>query len=231
LTAPWWDGTPKVQISLDLTTLDEALATAEIAVKAGVDWIEVGTPLLLAEGAHAVRALHAQHPRHPIVADVKTMDAGYHEAALMYGAGASFVVVMGQAHEHTLREAVRAARDRGGRVMGDVMLCPDKPAMARKMQDMGFDVVIVHTGYDERHDVPGLSPLDDLAKVRAAVSLPLQAVGGLSIEQAARCPSLGAPLVVIGAPLAIADQVLAPGADKEQLFATIRQFVASVKGG
>ena len=231
MTAPWWDGTPKVQISLDLTTLDEALATAEIAVKAGVDWIEAGTPLLLAEGAHAVRALHSQHPRHPIVADVKTMDAGYHEAALMYGAGASFVVVMGQAHEHTLREAVRAARDRGGRVMGDVMLCHDKPAMARKMQDLGVDVVIVHTGYDERHAEPGLSPLDDLAKVRAAVSLPLQAVGGLSIEQAARCPSLGAPLVVIGAPLAIADQVLAPGADKEQLFTVIQRFVASVKGG
>jgi 3-hexulose-6-phosphate synthase/6-phospho-3-hexuloisomerase len=115
--------------------------------------------------------------------------------------------------------------------MGDVMLCPDKPAMARKMQDMGVDVVIVHTGYDERHAETGLSPLDDLAKVRAAVSLPLQAVGGLSIEQAARCPSLGAPLVVIGAPLAIADQVLAPGADKEQLFTTIQQFVASVKGG
>jgi 3-hexulose-6-phosphate synthase/6-phospho-3-hexuloisomerase len=229
--APWWDGTPKVQISLDLTKLAEALATAEIAVRAGVDWIEVGTPLLLAEGAHAVRALHERHPRHPIVADVKTMDAGYHEAGMMYAAGASFVVVMGQAHEHTLREAVRAARDHGGRVMGDVMLCPDKPAMARHMEDLGVDVVIVHTGYDERHAVTGLSPLDDLARVRAAVGIPIQAVGGLSIEQAARCPELGAPLVVIGAPLAIADHVLAPGADADQLHATIERFVASVKSG
>src|SRR6185503_20049545 len=52
------DGTPKVQISLDLTNLDEALATARIAVAAGVDWLEAGTPLILAEGLHAVRALH-----------------------------------------------------------------------------------------------------------------------------------------------------------------------------
>jgi 3-hexulose-6-phosphate synthase/6-phospho-3-hexuloisomerase len=231
LTTPWWDGTPKVQISLDLTTLEEALATAEIAVAAGVDWIEVGTPLLLAEGAHAVRALHARHPRHPIVADVKTMDAGYHEAGMMYAAGATFVVVMGQAHEHTLYEAVRAAREHGGRVMGDVMLCPDKPAMARKMEQAGVDVVIVHTGYDERHAQRGASPLDDLAPVRSATSLPLQAVGGLSIEQAARCPRLGAPLVVIGAPLAIADDTLTPGADRERLFETIERFVANVKGG
>lgn len=41
---------PVVQISLDLTSLDEALETARIAVEAGVDWIEAGTPLLLAEG-------------------------------------------------------------------------------------------------------------------------------------------------------------------------------------
>ena len=41
---------PIVQISLDLIDLDEALKTAEIAMRAGVDWLEAGTPLLLAEG-------------------------------------------------------------------------------------------------------------------------------------------------------------------------------------
>ena len=45
---------PIVQISLDLTDLDEALDTAQIAVDAGVDWLEAGTPLLLAAGAPAV---------------------------------------------------------------------------------------------------------------------------------------------------------------------------------
>ena len=223
-------GAPKVQLSLDLTSLDDALPTAEIAVRAGVDWLEVGTPLILGEGLHAVRALHERHPHHPIVADLKTMDAGYLEAEMMYAAGASFVVVMGQAHEHTIREAVRAGREHGGYVMGDVMLCPDKVGMARTMEQIGVDVVIVHTGLDERHCEKGRSPLDDLLLVRAAVKCPLQAVGGLSIDQAALCPSLGAPYVVIGAPLAIADHELKPGADSDRLFATIRSFVARVKG-
>ena len=122
------DGTPKVQLSLDLQTMADALPTAEIAVRAGVDWLEVGTPLILGEGLHAVAALHQQYPDHPIVADLKTMDAGYLEAEMMFSNGASFVVVMGQAHEHTIREAVRAAKDYGGYVMGDIMLCPDKVA-------------------------------------------------------------------------------------------------------
>ena len=33
--------------------------------------------------------------------------------------------------------------------------------------------------------------------------MPVQAVGGLSLEQAIQCPAYGAPLVVLGAPLTI----------------------------
>ena len=46
-------------------------------------------------------------------------------------------------------------------------------------------------------------PMDDLRAVVDAVNVPVQAVGGLSIEQAIRCPEHGAPLVVLGAPLTI----------------------------
>jgi 3-hexulose-6-phosphate synthase/6-phospho-3-hexuloisomerase len=35
------------------------------------------------------------------------------------------------------------------------------------------------------------------------VDVPVQAVGGLTIEQAIQTPAYGAPLVVLGAPLAI----------------------------
>ncbi len=48
---------PIVQISLDLTDLQQAYETAELALKAGVDWLEAGTPLILAEGLHAIRGL------------------------------------------------------------------------------------------------------------------------------------------------------------------------------
>ena len=71
---------PVVQISLDLTNIKEALGTAEMALRAGVDWLEAGTPLILAEGLHGVRALRERFPDTPIVAYLKTMDGGYLEA-------------------------------------------------------------------------------------------------------------------------------------------------------
>lgn len=67
--------TPIVQISLDLTNLEEALATATLARRAGVDWLEAGTPLILAEGLHGVRALRARFPGVPIIADLKPWTA------------------------------------------------------------------------------------------------------------------------------------------------------------
>src|SRR5207253_4204030 len=97
---------PIVQISLDFTSLDEAIETAAIAVDAGVDWLEAGTPLLLAEGLRAVEQLRHSFPNHPIVADLKTMDGGYLETEMMAKAGANLVDVMGRAYEGTSRRGV-----------------------------------------------------------------------------------------------------------------------------
>lgn len=199
---------PVVQISLDLTDLDEAVRTAEMALRAGVDWLEAGTPLILAEGLRAVRALRERFPATPIVADLKTMDGGYLEAEMMAKAGADFVVVMARAHEETVRAVVRAGRDYGVKVMGDNLACEDMVAAARRLEELGCDYIVHHVGYDERRGIaarglPRPSPLDKLREVVAAVSIPVQAVGGLTVEQAVRTPEYGAPLVVIGAPLAI----------------------------
>jgi 3-hexulose-6-phosphate synthase len=194
---------PIVQLSLDLTSMDEALETATIGVEAGVDWLEAGTPLLLAEGLRAVEALRARFPEHTIVADLKTMDGGYLEAELMAKAGANLVVVMGRAHEATIRRVVDAGRDFGIKVMGDNLAADDRVECARWMEGLGVDFIVHHIGYDERNMIRGISPLDELDAVVRAVSVPVQAVGGLSIQQAIECQARGAPLVVIGAPLVI----------------------------
>jgi 3-hexulose-6-phosphate synthase len=219
---------PVVQISLDLTSLGEALETAQVAVEAGVDWIEAGTPLLLAEGLHAVEGLREKFPDHPIVADLKTMDGGYLEAEMMAKAGADFVVVMGRAHEATIRRVVEAGHDFGVRVMGDNLAAADRVAEARRLAGLGVDVVIHHIGFDERGLVSGLSPLDELADVVDQAGVPVQAVGGLSIEQAISCPDYGAPMVVIGAPLAIAADSFT--ANSEQLAAVIADVCSQVHG-
>lgn len=217
---------PIVQLSLDLTSMDEAIDTAAIGVEAGVDWLEAGTPLLLAEGLHAVEQLRARFPQHPIVADLKTMDGGYLEAEMMAKAGADFVVVMGRAHEATIRRVIDAGRDFNIRVMGDNLGADDRVECARWMERLGVDVIVHHIGFDERAMIRGLSPLDELDEVVRSVTIPVQAVGGLSIEQAIECARRGAKLVVVGAPLVIDGTAFRPA--DGNLFQKLKQICDDV---
>jgi len=203
---------PLVQISLDLTNITEALATASVAVEAGVDWIEVGTPLVLAEGLHAVRALRKEFPNHPIIVDLKTMDGGYLEAEMMGDAGADAVVVMARAHEATIDAVVEAGERFGMLVMGDDLAEDDRVAACVKLEKYGVGMVIHHIGYDHRNKHPelSLSPLTELEQIVRATSIPVQAVGGLSIDEAVSCPDKGASVVVFGAPLAIDGKTFSP---------------------
>lgn len=199
---------PIVQISLDLIDVDEALSTAEMALRAGVDWLEAGTPLIIAHGMLGVRKLRERFPETPIVADLKTMDGGWLEAEMMAKAGATHIVVMARAHAETIKVCVKAGRDYNVKVMGDNLACPDMVAGAKELEDLGCDYVVHHIGFDERRGIVAAgkrmpSPLDQLREVVAAVKVPVQAVGGLSLEQAIRTPEYGAPLVVLGAPLTI----------------------------
>jgi 3-hexulose-6-phosphate synthase len=210
-----------VQISLDLISIPEALETARMALRAGVDWLEAGTPLIIAEGMNGVRALRAEFPETPIVADLKTMDGGWLEAEMMAKAGATHVVVMERAHPETIKVVVQAGRDFGVKVMGDNLAAEDMVAAARRLEDLGCDFVIHHIGYDERRGLAAAgrrypSPLDQLREIVAAVQVPVQAVGGLSIEQAIRTPEYGASVVVLGAPLTIdADSFKTAGGNLE----------------
>jgi 3-hexulose-6-phosphate synthase len=217
---------PIVQLSLDLTSIDEAIETAAIGVDAGVDWLEAGTPLLLAEGLHAVEKLRARFPNHPIVADLKTMDGGYLEAEMMAKAGADFVVVMGRAHEATIRRVIDAGRAFGVKVMGDNLGADDRVANAAWMERLGVDVIVHHIGFDERGMIEGLSPLDEIDRVVDAVSIPVQAVGGLSIQQAIECAKRGAPFVVVGAPLVIDGAAFRPASS--DLFPVLQRICSDI---
>jgi 3-hexulose-6-phosphate synthase len=199
---------PLVQVSLDLRSIDDALRMANIAMLAGTDWLEIGTPLALAEGARAVRALRREFPDVPLVADLKIMDGGYGEASMFADAGADAVVVMGRAQDATVERVCDAAEAGAMLVMGDDLGAADYANEARRLTALGVGMIIHHIGHDHRsaHRDLQLSPLTELPAIVAATELPVQAVGGLSIDDAVACPSFGASVVVFGAPLAIDDE-------------------------
>lgn len=220
---------PVVEVSLDLTTIEEALEVAEVAVRAGVHWLGAGTPLVLAEGVRSIAALRGRFPDRPIVADLKIMDGGALQTELAVEAGASVVVVMARATDATVRAVVRAAHERSALAMGDLLGVEDHALETRRMERLGVDAVIAHIGLDERGESPGMSVFDFLGDVVGATDLPVQALGGVRLDQVSRLPGLGAPLVVVGAPLVVSGEASASAADLATLGRVLSEVVETVR--
>ena len=219
---------PVVQVSLDVETVDKALFVVEKAVAAGVDWLEAGTPLILSEGFRSVSSLRKRFPDRVIVSDQKSMDGGGLETEQAAKAGADVIVVMAAAHDATIKEAVKYARKYDVAIMADLLAVKDKVSRAKQMEEFGVDYIIVHTGFDERHYNVGASPLSDLPDIVKAVKIPVQAVGGLTVEQAVETLKMGAKLIVVGAPLVTRDDKFDVG--DERFDVVLREVVRKVKG-
>jgi 3-hexulose-6-phosphate synthase len=138
----------KLQLALDFTSYNEAISTAKIAGPF-VDIIEVGTPLLKAEGMRTIRKLRELFPEKTIVADTKTMDVAYLEAKMVQNAGADYFTILALAPHACLKEALRAKKELGIKVAVDFIGVEDKCKKLKSLEGRGFSGFILHTGIDE----------------------------------------------------------------------------------
>jgi 3-hexulose-6-phosphate synthase/6-phospho-3-hexuloisomerase len=188
--------TPVLQVALDLLELPRALRIAEEAMAGGADWLEAGTPLIKSEGMAAVRALADRFPGHELVADMKVADTGTMEVEMAAKAGATIVCVLGDADDTVIEESVRAARLYGVRIMADLINVSDPIARAKRLADLGVDILNAHVGIDQQ--MIGRSSVDLLQGLAGAVEVPLAVAGGLDAETAASAAALGAAVVIVG---------------------------------
>ncbi|MCG3133298.1 MAG: 3-keto-L-gulonate-6-phosphate decarboxylase UlaD [Planctomycetes bacterium] len=185
-----------VQVALDFVDTSRALKCAREAAAGGADLLEVGTPLLKAEGLEAVRALHREFPKIPIVCDAKTMDAGRAEVEMAAKAGASIATVLGVASDETIQECIEAGRNYGIRVYVDLLGHPDPVARAKQAESWGAAFVGVHCPIDEQ--MAGKDPFERLRRVAKAVAIPVAVAGGIHSESAADAVAAGASVVIVG---------------------------------
>ena len=191
---------PVIQIAIDLTTIDDALRLAEIGVKAGVDWLEAGTPLIVRRGADAIGAIAKAFPEYPVLADYKTMDSGGKNVMLTAEQGGRIMTVCAGACDETIASAVAASKETGVLVIVDTIGVKDQVGRAREVERLGADSVYLHYGADQRRADATRDSTQWASSVGAAVKVPL-GVGTFGIEDGVRAASLGADVIVIGHPL------------------------------
>ncbi|NPE29650.1 bifunctional hexulose-6-phosphate synthase/ribonuclease regulator [Methanococcoides sp. SA1] len=194
-----------IQVALDLLEIDRAIQIAKEAVEGGIDWIEAGTPLIKSEGMNAIRQLRKSFPNHTILADMKIADTGAFEVEMAAKAGADIVMLLGNADDSTVLDAVRSAHKYGVKLMADLIIVEDPVSRAIELELMGVDYINMHTGIDQQ--MTGKDPNPILEKMTTAVSIPVAAAGGLDAASAAMAVKAGASIVIVGGNITQSDNV------------------------
>lgn len=189
-----------IQVSIDVPTVAAAVDIGHMAVRAGVDWLEVGTPLILFSGIPSIRPFADSFPGREVFADIKIVDGARKYVVAAAGHGASITSICGVASDASIREAAAGARQTGTRVCVDLYASPDPLQRAIQVAEFGADLVYLHYGGDQRSETPENDKTVELIPlVRAAVKIPVGVVT-FDTESAIRAVEAGADIVLIGHP-------------------------------
>jgi 3-hexulose-6-phosphate synthase/6-phospho-3-hexuloisomerase len=209
---------PVVQVAIDVLDIDRALRVAEAAVRAGADWLEVGTPLVTFQGVKAIGALAREFPEHPVLADFKMMDGVRKYVLATAEQGGRIATICAVASDASIRTAVQAGKDSGVRIICDLYAAPDGPRRTRELEALGVDSAYVHYGADQRAEDPERDPLLFLDQIAGRTRIPV-GVGTFSVEHGVAGARSGADVFVIGAPYIL----------EEDPTASLTEYVRRVK--
>ena len=206
---------PKLQLALDTTEADFAFQVVEELADL-VDIVEIGTPLLLAEGLHFVRKLRTVYPSMELLVDTKIIDSGEVLSRAACQAGAGVVTVVSAANPATLQKAVESAHALGSKVLLDHLSADWDAVEVLEKTTVDVDYLGLHIP----KDMQGCTKLDP-ARVAAVLEnspLPVFLAGGLDAESIRRLIGLPIAGFVIGA-------FLLNGPDRRQKAAVLREIL------
>jgi len=194
----------RLQVAFDLPDTDTVLRIAgKIAEAAERDKLifEAGTPLIKAAGLSILGRLAEQAPGIPLLADMKTIDAGALEAGLAFRHGATYTTVLALASDETIGGVVSEARRWGRQVVADLMLVRNPVKRAVELSQAGVNVVCYHVPIDVQLSrgvqVERLVELLSGMKARLGGCL-LAVAGGVTPASAGVYSQAGADIVVVG---------------------------------
>ncbi|MFP3164831.1 MAG: orotidine 5'-phosphate decarboxylase / HUMPS family protein [Acidianus sp.] len=137
-----------LQVALDFISLDDAIRVAKMAIEGGVDIVEVGTPLVKAEGIRGMKQLREVAKDKILLADTKTADAGDVEVEIAKLGNADIMTVLGIMSDSTIKSAVDKAKELGIVVQADLINVNDPVKRAKRLKELGVDIIGLHVGLD-----------------------------------------------------------------------------------
>lgn len=211
----------ELQLALDLVNIPEAINLVR-EVEEHIDIVEIGTPVVINEGLHAVKAVKEAFPNLKVLADLKIMDAAGYEVKKASEAGADIITILGTAEDMSIKGAVEEAKKQGKKILVDMIAVKDLAGRAKELDAMGVDYICVHTGYDLQ--AVGKNSFEDLHTIKSVVRNAKTAIaGGIKLETLPEAIKEQPDLIIVGG--GITGQ-----ADKKAAAAKMQQMIKDETG-
>jgi 3-hexulose-6-phosphate synthase len=167
----------KLQLALDRLTREECIQIVK-ETESDIDIIEVGTGVIKEYGMAIVREMKDLFPGKQIVADMKTCDAGKHEALQAFEAGADITTVMAFSSNLTITDTLDVANKTGNQVMIDLLEVESRERV-EELKELGVNLVSLHVGKDKQHEGNFNTSLFSLIK---GLEVEVTVAGGINLD-------------------------------------------------
>ncbi|MCD6324146.1 MAG: orotidine 5'-phosphate decarboxylase [Desulfurococcales archaeon] len=192
---------PLLQVALDLTNIEEALKLGANLSSLGVDIVEVGTPLIKAEGVRSVALLKSISRNSFILADMKTADVGGLETELVWKAGADATTVLASSDDEVIQAAVSKGEELGVDVIVDTVGLKDVESRVKEVIRLGARIINIHVGIDVQR-TRGMTAADVAVKyaglIRENPDVIFSISGGVKLGDLDRLSGLGFKIIIVG---------------------------------
>lgn len=184
----------KIQLALDRLSIGKCFQILEKTEKS-IDWIEVGTGVIKEYGMSIIKEIKELYPNKILVADMKTCDAGVHEAIQAFETGADITTVMAFSANKTITDTLKVASDYKKKVMIDLLGISDIKKM-NELSSIGVDLVSLHFGKDMQQE--GEIQTDLFSLVKDFPDFEVSVAGGINLQSLQAIIEKKPDIIIVG---------------------------------
>lgn len=188
----------KIQIALDLTSLEDARAIMK-DVYGYIDIVEIGM-LFSYVGYEGYHVLKQEFPNVEYLIDQKVTDGGYFCTLEAAKHGAQYITVVGATDIETVASAMKASKETGVKVVIDMLGVENLYEKTKQLDDLGVHYINIHTPADLQ--AQGKTPFENLRLLNSIIKNSKVAVaGGINTENIINILPYHPDIVIIGGAL------------------------------
>ncbi|MBU7595229.1 3-hexulose-6-phosphate synthase [Metabacillus halosaccharovorans] len=190
-----------LQLALDRLTKEDCIRIAKETEKS-IDIIEIGTGVIKEYGMSIIREMRSLFPDKLILADMKTCDAGKHEARQAFEAGADITTVMAFSSDLTIKDTLQVAKEMGKQIMIDLLEVHSRERIA-ELEELGVKLVSLHVGKDKQTEETFDTTLFSLVQ---GFDFEVAVAGGINLENIHVISSHQPDIIIAGSSITEAEK-------------------------